>query len=52
MSNTYKCAACHKTFNKGWSDEAAEKELKVKFDVPKEACDLVCDDCYKLMGLK
>lgn len=50
MSNTYTCALCGGTFNKGWSDEEAEAELASTFAVPKDECDLVCDNCYKEMG--
>lgn len=52
MRDTYKCSACGGTFEKGWSDEEAKKELADKFDVPVEECAIVCDDCYKKMGLK
>lgn len=50
MSNTYTCEACGGTFDKGWSDEEAEAELKTTFGVDKQDCGLVCDDCYKAMG--
>ena len=47
----YRCACCHEVFDKGWSDEEAQKELGDNFPtVPVEECDLVCDDCYKKMG--
>jgi DNA-directed RNA polymerase subunit RPC12/RpoP len=46
--NEYKCAGCGEVFEKGWSDEEAENELKDNFgDISKNECSLVCDDCYK-----
>ncbi len=50
MSNKYQCAYCKGIFDKGWSDEEAETELEDTFGLPKEMCDIVCDDCYKAMG--
>lgn len=50
MADTYICASCGGTFDKGWSDDEAEAELASTFAVPKEDCDIVCDDCYKAMG--
>lgn len=52
MASTYKCSVCGETYDKGWSDEEAEAELAENFGVPKEDCDIVCDDCYKAMGLR
>jgi hypothetical protein len=49
--NEYKCAACGGVFEKGWSDEEALAELDATFGVPVEDCALVCDDCYREMGL-
>lgn len=52
MSDTFKCAVCRKTFEKGWTDAEAEAELDATFSVPPAGCNLVCDDCYgELMGL-
>lgn len=48
--DTYTCAVCKESFISGWSEEEAMAELKANFgDIPKEACDVVCDDCYKKM---
>ncbi len=44
--NEYKCEICKNIYEKGVSDAEAEKELKENFDLPKEACGIVCDDCY------
>src|SRR3990172_345239 len=44
---TYECARCGKTFEKGQSDEDAEEELKDVFNTSKEECVLICDDCDK-----
>lgn len=49
MPETYTCAVCRGTFEKGWSEEEAQAELKQDFNVPVEQCDIVCDDCYKEM---
>ncbi len=50
MPDTYTCAVCAGTFSYGWSEEEALAELKENFgDIPKEDCDIVCDDCYKKM---
>jgi hypothetical protein len=47
----YTCAACGRTFTKGWSDEEAAKEREETFPGFDESeCDLVCDTCYKAMG--
>lgn len=51
MSNTFTCAVCRETFEKGWSDEEAREELGETFpDFEPQDCELVCDDCYKRMG--
>lgn len=51
---TYTCALCRGTFYKCVSDAAAEVEYRALF--PDEAAtgaprDVVCDDCFRLMGL-
>ena len=49
-SNQFKCAVCHKIFDKGLTDAEAEKQLEKEFPGQiTEDCDLVCDDCYKKM---
>jgi len=48
MNNTYTCAHCRGTFEKGWSDEEAMKEKDRDYaQFPIEECALVCDDCYQ-----
>lgn len=50
--NEYRCCACGGIFAKGWSDNEAQAELAATFPgANTEDCDLVCDDCFKLMGL-
>lgn len=45
--NTYICALCKNEYEKGWLDEDALQELKENFgDFSKEACEILCDDCY------
>ena len=42
----YTCAACHETFDSGWTDEEARAEQMANgFD--KVPCDITCDDCHK-----
>lgn len=51
-SNEYECAVCHGVFETGWSDEEATAELGETFPgIGKQDCAIVCDDCYKAMGL-
>lgn len=46
--NEFQCAVCGGIFEKAWSEEEAEAELKNDFPgFVKEECDTVCDDCYK-----
>ena len=49
----YTCAYCHNTYEKGWSDEEANKEAEINFGKhPKDWNDeqvVICDDCYTLM---
>ena len=48
--NTYECAVCHNTYEKGWSDEEALKEAADIFAKPVKdwECNaaIVCDDCF------
>ncbi len=50
--NEYRCVKCGGVFEKGWSDEEAEKELSdgIHGDIPVSDCAIVCDDCWKEMG--
>jgi hypothetical protein len=51
MSDTFKCVLCGGEFEKGWSDDEAKDELDETFPgISTEECDLVCDDCYKMIG--
>ena len=48
----YQCAVCGGVFEKGWSDDEAAAELGEVFPgIGQQDCVLVCDDCYRLMGL-
>lgn len=50
MSDTYTCATCRETYNKGWTDEEAKKEKDDSFpEFEIEDCAMVCDDCYNKM---
>jgi hypothetical protein len=48
--DTFTCAACGDTFNKEWSDEEAKAEAAKKFPNDSDMV-VVCDDCYRGMGL-
>lgn len=50
FEKSYKCAICGGVFDKDWSEEEAlaQKE-KVFPGKPLAECDLVCDDCYKMV---
>lgn len=48
--DTYQCAMCKTVFETGWTDEEATAELGDQFPGhDKSNCDVVCDDCYKLV---
>lgn len=48
--NEYECAACHKVYTKGVSDEEALAEAASIFPtVPIEDTSLVCEDCFQKM---
>lgn len=52
MSEKYTCTMCQQEFLKGWSDEEAKAELGENFPgFEPDECDVVCDDCYKSLGL-
>jgi DNA-directed RNA polymerase subunit RPC12/RpoP len=45
--NEYKCASCQNIYEKGWSDEEAEKEVKeIWGEIPQEQRVVICDDCF------
>ena len=50
---TYQCAKCLETYEKGWTDEEAEKEAEENFGfIEIEERAIICDDCYReIMGL-
>ena len=44
--NEYKCARCGNVYEKGWSDEEAEKEAnEIWGNIPKEERVVICDNC-------
>lgn len=48
--NHYRCAKCRKIFEKGQTEEEAIAEKDKMFvGIATEDCDLLCDDCYKLV---
>lgn len=51
MDNIFTCAHCGRTFDKEVPDEEALAEARSLFgqSLKKEECDVVCDDCWKLM---
>ena len=46
----YTCAECGGRFEKAWSDEDAEKEMRENFGthITTADCDVLCDDCYRM----
>lgn len=50
MTETFTCAHCGWTGEKGWSDEEAEAEAAQNFgDLEPDDRVLICDDCYRVM---
>lgn len=48
VADSYTCDACGDEFEKGWSDDEADRELAVTFPGAEKAqCAIVCDDCYQ-----
>ena len=48
--DTYDCAQCGGTFDKGWSDEEAMQESETNFgDVEAGDLAVICDDCHNIM---
>jgi len=46
MSDTFTCAACGETFDKGWSDEEMLAEARLHGFDPDDDGVLVCNDCF------
>ena len=52
-NNEYKCASCHNVYEKGWTDEEAEKEAKdIWGTIPQKEREVVCDDCFNVVSLQ
>ena len=54
MAETYTCALCKGVFEFEWTDKEATQEMEENFPgIPKEECDIICDDCFKkvMMGM-
>jgi hypothetical protein len=50
MGNTFTCANCGGTFEKGRTDEEAMTESKSLFgDISDNEIEVVCDDCFEKM---
>ena len=50
MAEDYTCAQCGGEFLKCRSDESADEERATLFPgVPVESCEIVCEDCFKLI---
>jgi len=45
--NTFTCAICGETFEKGWMDEEAAAEAEKVFGAHLDDDAVVCDDCFK-----
>lgn len=45
----FTCAICRNTYDKSWTDDEAETEMKEIWGViPKEDRVIICDDCFNL----
>lgn len=45
--NEYKCAMCQNIYEKGRTDEEAEKEAKdIWGKIQIKECEVICDDCF------
>lgn len=50
--NKFKCCMCEGVFDKAWSDAEAIAEKEERFGaVAIEDCNVVCDDCFKRLGM-
>lgn len=48
MPDTFICAECGGTFEKGWTDEEAAAECQERFPGNQlDQCAVVCDECYQ-----
>ncbi len=46
--NKYQCSCCNNIYDKGWSDEESEAEMKDLWgNLPKKERAVVCDDCFQ-----
>lgn len=51
MGRTYTCSMCERTLESEWTQEEAEAEKTTLWgDVSLDDCDVVCDDCFKVIG--
>ena len=51
--DTYTCAVCGETFEKGWTDEEALSEATELYgEIPPEERAVICDVCYKSMMIR
>lgn len=49
QENEYQCAYCENIYEKGWSDEEAEKEVnEIWGEIPENERMVICDDCFNL----
>jgi NAD-dependent SIR2 family protein deacetylase len=49
MADTFTCAHCGGTFEKGWSDEEAKAEEVEVWGGEVEDPTLVCDECFQIV---
>lgn len=51
----YTCANCKKEFEGAWTEEEANLEAQINFNVKdasqREDYAVICDNCYKKLGL-
>lgn len=47
--DTFICALCHETFEKGWTDEEAKVEANELWNAQEQASgmDTICENCFQ-----
>lgn len=52
-SNEFRCTACKGIFEKGWSEEEAQKEAdEIWGEIPEDEKVIICDDCFNSVSLE
>ena len=52
-TNEYQCEICLNVYEKGWTDEESENEMKdIWGNIPQEERRVICDDCFNQRTLE